>query len=361
MLLGCQNANSNPKSGDPVLKSISLSGTYQTEFTVNDAFNYDGLVVTANYDDDSFLYVTPDSVSSPDMSTAGEKEVVVTYKTKSASYTITVSEEEPEYNGYIALEFSNIDIALNDGKSYYLNPRAVDYEPNPDLNMPFTFESSDDTIATVTHNGGIKSAKNKTGTCTITVTGDTGLTAKCTVNVLETLPVKEKAYVQLTNYDSLKDGDILVMAAPTHGVTASLDTLHSKLNPATSTFSSDLKKITSLGEGTIEFVLGIEDRGMTLESQTGEYLKCTHQGKVTLDSSLKTNRFWDIHSNVDPDTGEGSVDDGAVIENDVESLGYFMFNVPENYFTTYVDNSIRPNIMELPFLYRLEYIDQKED
>ena len=147
------------------------------------------------------------------------------------------------------------------------------------------------------------------------------------------------------------------MAAPNYGLTASLDTLHSKLHPVESTFSSDLKTITSLGDGTIEFVLGIEEKGMTLESQTGEYLKCTHEGKVSLDSSTKTNRYWDIHSNIDPETGEGSLADGAVIENNVESLGYIMFNVVLNYFTTYVDNSLRPGIMELPFLYRLEELD----
>ena len=96
---------------------------------------------------------------------------------------------------------------------------------------------------------------------------------------------------------------------------------------------------------------------MTLEAQTNEYLKCTHEGKVTLDNSTHTNRFWDIHSNINPETGEGSLSDGAVIENNVESLGYFMFNVQANYFTTYVDNSLRPGIMELPFLYRLEYVD----
>ena len=357
VMIGCQKP-STPEPNDPILESISLSGTYQTVFSIDDEFNYDGLVVTAHYDNNTDFVVAPSDVSSPDMSSEGEKEVVVTYETVHTSYTIRVNETiDPEPHGYISLAFYNIDIALNDSSRHYLNPTPVGYESDPDLVMPFTFESSDTSIATVSNGGGVQSAKNKTGTCTITVTGDTGLKAKCIVNVLETLPVKEKAWVQLNDYDSLSDGDILVMASPNHGVTASLDTLHSKLNPVTSTFSSDLKRITSLGESTIEFVLGIEDKGMTLESQTGEYLKCTHQGKVLLDSSLKTNRYWDIHSNYDPETGEGSIADGAVIENDVESLGYFMFNVSQNYFTTYVDNSIMPNVMELPFLYRLEYVD----
>ncbi len=357
MIFSCSQGNNNENSKDnPTLENITISGDYETEFEVFDDFNYDGLIVTAHYSDKTEMAVVPQDVSYPDMTTVGEKEVVVTYETVTASYTINVSEVTP-YEGYIILAFYHLDIALNDNEKHYLNPVACDFTPNPDLNMPYTFDSSDETIASVTKNGGVYSSKNKIGQCVITVTADNGIKATCTITVMEQLPVKQKIWKQVNDYDSLKSGDILVFAAPTHGVTASLNTLHSKLNVVSSSFCNNYQNIDSLGEGTIEFALSIEDKGMTLESQTGEYLKCTHEGKVTLDSSLNTNRFWDIHSNVDPDTGEGSINDGAVIENNVESLGYFMFNVSANYFSTYVDNSLRPNIMELPFLYRLEYVD----
>lgn len=338
------------KEDSPSLISISLTGNYQTDFSLNESFNYDDLVVTAYFSDDTSKVVNDYQISTPDMSTVGDKEISVTYLNVSESYTISVNQP---YQGYIQLAFYHIDIALNDNSGHYLNPTPIDYEPNPELIMPYSFTSSDTSIATVSNGGGIKSSKNKTGSCVITCAGDTGLVAKCTVNVLQALPEKEKGWVRVDDYNSLSNNDILVMASPEHGVTASLDTLNSKLHPVNTTFSSDKKTITKLGEGSIEFVLGIEQKGMTLEAQTGEYLVCTHQGKVKLDASSKTNKYWDIHSNIDPETGIGSILDGAVIENNVESLGYMMFNITAGYFTTYVDNSIS-KYMSLPFLYRLQ-------
>ena len=79
------------------LSSISLDSTNaKTNYYVDDDFIYNGLIVTAHYDDNSESVVTPTSVSTPDMSTAGNKTVTVTYTeggvTKTATYQITVSE-----------------------------------------------------------------------------------------------------------------------------------------------------------------------------------------------------------------------------------------------------------------------------
>lgn len=83
------------------LSSITLNtSSVQKSFAVGDAFNYTGLIVTANYSDCENKTVTPTSVSSPDMSTTGNKTVTVSYTesdiTKTATYTITV-ETAPEY------------------------------------------------------------------------------------------------------------------------------------------------------------------------------------------------------------------------------------------------------------------------
>lgn len=76
------------------LASIALSGSYQTVFHVGDAFTYEGLVVTANYEDQSSRTVSSYTVSEPDMSTTGTKTVTVSYTenevTKEATYDITV-------------------------------------------------------------------------------------------------------------------------------------------------------------------------------------------------------------------------------------------------------------------------------
>ncbi len=75
------------------LVSIAVSGQ-KTVFTVGDTFVFDG-TVTASYSNGTSKKVTPTSVSEPDMTTAGTKEVTVSYTegevTKTAKYDITVN------------------------------------------------------------------------------------------------------------------------------------------------------------------------------------------------------------------------------------------------------------------------------
>ena len=355
---------SHKSDTDADLDYLSLSGEYRTSFYQDEVFAYDDLVVTAHYKDSSSKVVTNYTVSSPDMSILGEQDVLVTYKTCTTTYTITIEVEPEDYDGYMYLAMYRLDIALDDTSKHYLNPGVKDKNGKPvDVgDFPFRFELSNPDIISISNAGGIYSNKSTTGTCVVTViyTKNESITSKCTVNVLSSLPVKEKVWKQLNDYDSLGEGDIITFAAPEYGYTASLDFSNSKINVLDSVFSADKSTITSLAAGSAEFYVGVEDhkgvKSFVLEAQTGEYLICTHQGKVKLDKSTKTNRFWDIHSNVDPETGEGSLSDGAVIENNVLSLGYFMYNVSLRYFTTYVENSLRPGVMELPFIYRLEEI-----
>jgi len=77
------------------LSSIVLSGTYKTKFTQGDEFSSEGIVVTANYDDETTKIVTTEaSFSGYDMETVGEQTVVVTYADKTSTYTITVAEKK---------------------------------------------------------------------------------------------------------------------------------------------------------------------------------------------------------------------------------------------------------------------------
>ena len=78
------------------LTSITLNTTGVTkDFTTGDTFSSAGLIVTANYSNCSSKAVTPTSISSPDMSSAGNKTVTVSYTesgvTKTATYQITVA------------------------------------------------------------------------------------------------------------------------------------------------------------------------------------------------------------------------------------------------------------------------------
>ncbi|MBQ9751302.1 MAG: chitobiase/beta-hexosaminidase C-terminal domain-containing protein [Paludibacteraceae bacterium] len=84
------------------LKSIAVEGM-TTDYETGDIFKFDG-TCTATYgvtkndvpQEDETKEVTPTSVSTPDMTTAGEKEVTVTYTedevTVTATYTINVTE-----------------------------------------------------------------------------------------------------------------------------------------------------------------------------------------------------------------------------------------------------------------------------
>lgn len=78
------------------LTSITLNTSgATTTFTQGQTFTSEGLVVTASYSDCSDRTVSPTSVSSPDMSSTGNKTVTVTYTegevTKTKTYTITVN------------------------------------------------------------------------------------------------------------------------------------------------------------------------------------------------------------------------------------------------------------------------------
>ena len=82
------------------LSSIAITTPAGTiEFYVQDEFNYTGLVVTATYSSGDPKAVTP-VVTAPDMTTAGNKTVTVSYTfgsvTKEVTYDITVT-ERPVY------------------------------------------------------------------------------------------------------------------------------------------------------------------------------------------------------------------------------------------------------------------------
>ena len=77
------------------LSSIALTTSgVKTTFVTNETFTSEGLVVTASYSDCASKTVTPNSVSTPDMSSAGAKTVTVSYTegevTRTDTYNITV-------------------------------------------------------------------------------------------------------------------------------------------------------------------------------------------------------------------------------------------------------------------------------
>ncbi len=124
------NGDDDTPPAQVTLVSIAVSGQ-KTEFTVGDTFVFDGKV-TATYSDGSTKDVTASAdVSTPDLSTAGTKEVTVTYTegsvTRNTKYDITVNAasthagtaEDP----YSVADAKAATLALGEGKtsseSYY--------------------------------------------------------------------------------------------------------------------------------------------------------------------------------------------------------------------------------------------------
>ena len=106
-----------------VLTGITLdTSDVQTNFVLDSVFEYGGLSVTAFYDDETSDVVTGYTVSSPDMTTLGEKTVTVQYtegsNTVSSSYTITVVGESNEIITTFIVENYATDNSWSNGTQY---------------------------------------------------------------------------------------------------------------------------------------------------------------------------------------------------------------------------------------------------
>lgn len=99
-------------SAAKTLSSITLNtGNVTKTFYVDDTFEHDNLVVTAHFSDSSSDVVSSSAtVTTPNMSTAGEKTVTVSYTyggtTKTATYTITVLEGGSSQTGSFTWDLS---------------------------------------------------------------------------------------------------------------------------------------------------------------------------------------------------------------------------------------------------------------
>ena len=85
---------------EPVLQSITISGTYKTEYLVGETFDNTGIVVTANYDDGSSEDVTASATFSGFSSVeAGSCVISVSYGGKTTQINLIIVEPTPEPTG----------------------------------------------------------------------------------------------------------------------------------------------------------------------------------------------------------------------------------------------------------------------
>lgn len=85
-----------------VLTGISLNGNFPTTFSFGEEFSYEGMTVTASFDDNTTKDVTSKAMFLvPDMTTAGTKKVTVSYTkgdvTETTTYNITVNTLEGDW------------------------------------------------------------------------------------------------------------------------------------------------------------------------------------------------------------------------------------------------------------------------
>ncbi len=263
-----------------VLTSISLdTSNVKTTFSVGETFNYTGLVVTANYSNAPSSVVTPTSVSSPNMSTTGQKTVTVSYTeeetSKSANYTITVNSNPsidwiaPTINVYSGSVLSGTDVngwgvTYNDGAGHQSTPTYSQLTVKlggTTISIPHTWSAEDDgktltvtynsltttassavqitqsvnTITQTTESSTVTSDLTFTGSCGGSGTADDGATWTVTSDAAESTYDSTKGihygtgklaveYIQLVS-DSFTTGTItqvVVNASGASGVTGSV-------------------------------------------------------------------------------------------------------------------------------------------
>ena len=144
----------------------------------------------------------------------------------------------------------------------------------------------------------------------------------------------------VTDDTDLSVGDSVVLAANQKGKVAA-DIYSQYLTDVDAVFSEDLSTITTLPDSAIIFTLGQTEDGLwTLSNQAGQQIAASALKKVNWD---RGTNGWTI-----------SIDENslATVTNSNADYGYFLYNVNNPRFTTYVST---PTVsMLMPQLYKLE-------
>ena len=141
-------------AGEQVIKTLShieVSGM-TTQYYVGDEFTFDG-TLTAFFNTGEEEELEPTSVSSPNMSTVGDKEVTVSLTceevTKEAKYNIHVSERVIHVES-ISLNVEGDTIELEEGAQFGIE---VTFVPSDASDKSLAYESDDENIATINSEG----------------------------------------------------------------------------------------------------------------------------------------------------------------------------------------------------------------
>lgn len=135
------------------------------------------------------------------------------------------------------------------------------------------------------------------------------------LSLLAALTVFAEEWTIVTDVSALKAGDTVVIACNTHNATAgAYDATKGVLSAATSVFASQNENISSLGAGTVQFLLGGSTGAWTFTAPDGSLLATTAARKLQLGGTGTTT--WSI-----------SIADGnAVIASTNTACGSVQYN-----------------------------------
>lgn len=243
-------------------------------------------------------------------------------------------------------------------KSYYITFQFCDKDGNSIYNdlseeeQAFEFFSTDESVAEVSSYG--KIIPKKAGKTLIRLrTLYKERRAQVTVTIVNSLDDLTYEYqrVEKNEIDSLAAGDVIVFGVSSLGVTATSDVTAGDLHSTSTTFSGN--KITNMGEGTAEFVVGGSYNQWTLETEVEENGKTKQKYLVAFNLNRvgfvnKTgNTEWEI--GVDPD------DNNMYVQSHANVMGWMMYNVDTQRFSLYDSNETQR--MKLVEIYRETIIE----
>ena len=229
-----------------------------TSYDVGDTFSFDGTCTaywTSDITGTTSEVVTPTSVTSPDMSVAGQKEITVTYTdrygTKTASYNITVSNVPVSS---IALNRSSLSLYTSED----FNLTAT-VSPSNATNKSIQWTSNSDAIATVSSTGYVSAVAPGTTTITATAKDGSGVYASCTVSVSNKLVSSITLSITSKTIEVGSSFNLSATVAPNDATDKSVtwNNSHSAYVDVTGTGTS--RTITALAVGTSTITVSAND------------------------------------------------------------------------------------------------------
>ncbi len=305
----------------PALTRISTAGE-TTNYTTGDSFSYNG-TLTAHYYDSSSKTVTPTSISSPDMSSAGTRVITLTYTeneiTAQTSYTITIT--DPVY-AVTGVSLNQTSLELTTGETYAL---VATVAPNNATNKNVIFESGDDGVVGVDDEGNLSA--HSAGVATITVTTeDGGFQASCEVTV--TSSVSSTGYKLVESTAELLDGAEVCIASTVSGTTYVMKTYNAseRRNNIGYVGGSIAYGVLSPEENYGEFTVVKDNSGYGFKDVNDKYLYCPSDSSNQLRAgSFLENAHWTINIG----------NEGTSITNITYSERSIRYNSSDGLFASY--------------------------